>query len=81
MCGEEWVFFNAAQVLPCYVIQLHESRKPRRDKLPPPMAASLLQQQRQDDDEDDVSERERERQKKDKLMARVSILKFCACLL
>jgi hypothetical protein len=76
MCGEEWVFFNAAQVLPCYVIQLYESKKPRHGKLPPhppPLAAGLLQQQ-QDDDED-VSERERERLKKDKLLARVSELK------
>ena len=78
MCGEEWVFFNAAQVLPCYVIQLYESKRPRHAvPHPPPLAAGLIQQQQEDDK--DVSEKERERQKKDKLLARVSKLKAIHC--
>lgn len=73
MFGDEWVFFNAAQVLPCYVIQLYDSKKARRDKLPahpPPLAAGLLQRHGVDDES--VFQKERERKRKDRLLARVS---------
>ena len=39
-CGNEWVFFNAGQVLPCYVIKVQkcDPRKPQ----PPPLQSLLV---------------------------------------
>ena len=74
MCGEEWVFFNAAQVLPCYVIQVFQGRNPKSDQQPvhpPPLAAGLLQEQTNEDE--DMPKVEKERQRKAKLLARVRV--------
>lgn len=39
-CGRQWVLFNAAQVLPCYVIQVCEdaSKMGRYNAMPPPLS-------------------------------------------
>ena len=73
MCGDEWVFFNAAQVLPCYVIKVHYKSKSTgwQPVNPPPLATNLLQ--KQTDKDEDVPKVERDRRKKAKLLARVSI--------
>ena len=49
--GYEWVFFNAAQVLPCYVIQVcKDETKALQHTVPPPLA-SLAGVERSDSDE------------------------------
>ena len=64
-CGNELVFFNATQVLPCYVIKLQHGPIDRQyavQQLPP-----LLQKYQEENNEDitDV------KKKQEKLLARV----------
>ena len=75
MCGDEWVFFNAAQVLPCYVIKVYYKSTSKSDWQPvnPPSIATKLLQEQTDKDEG-VPKVERDRQRKAKLLARVSML-------
>ena len=65
-CGMELVFFNASQVLPCYIIKLRstgfDSKKQSQPQLPP-----LLQKyQEEENAKDDDAKR-----KQEKLLARV----------
>ena len=67
-CGNEWVFFNAAQILPCYVIQVSSTpgKRSHTSYHPPPLA-SLLETSHSSEPSDPQEERER----KAKLLARV----------
>ncbi len=62
-CGNEWVFFNAGQVLPCYVIEVSECDKPQKPQ-PPPLHTLL---------EEDSKSSGSSRDKKTALLARVSV--------
>jgi len=64
-CGNELVFFNAAQVLPCYVIKLHYgpyNKQQHPQQLPP-----LLQKYQEENDEEITDAKK----KQEKLLARV----------
>lgn len=61
--GQEWVVFNAAQVLPCYVIEVHEVDG--KVAAPPPLASLVSGSQLKDDGAESAQE------KKTWLMARV----------
>ena len=68
-CGNEWVFFNAAQVLPCYVIQVSASRYVRSHRNPPPLAGLPTKE----DDNSDIAATVALKEKREKLLARVSV--------
>ncbi len=71
--GLEWVIFNAAQVLPCYVIELHsKERKAGRSEHTRPPLANLLDKSYSSHLNEDITEVER----KAKLLARVSVDKW-----
>ena len=73
MCGDEWVFFNAAQVLPCYVIKVYYKSTSKSD-WQPVNPSSIATKLLQDKSDEGVPKVERDRQKKAKLLARVSML-------
>ncbi len=60
-CNNEWVLFNCAQVLPCYVIEV---RYDYYQCLPPAPAQPLVEEQKED--------KESEKDKKTRLLARVN---------
>ena len=62
--GLEWVFFNAAQVLPCYVIQVYEDNKKIDQHFPvPPPLASLAEGSLQRSNSDESPEKKKKRLK------------------
>ena len=68
-CGNEWVVFNAGQVLPCYVIKVQkcDPRKPQ----PPPLHSLLVTS--------DGGNGESVKDKKAALLARVSMCIVLGC--
>ena len=63
------MFFNAAQVLPCYVIQVNTKQKAGPLRNPPPLSGLALERE----DTSDIAASVALKEKREKLLARVSV--------